>query len=65
LPNGGKKTFANGNKYAGDYKDGLMDGCGTFNWVNGGVYEGEYKNGKKHGRGRLFIPNGFSFQDLS
>lgn len=33
----------NGNKYEGQFKDGLMDGKGVTMEAKGGVYEGEYK----------------------
>ena len=34
---------ANGDKYVGNFKDGMQDGKGTFTWANGAVYEGDWK----------------------
>jgi hypothetical protein len=28
----GKATFSNGNRYSGEFKDGMMHGRGTFTW---------------------------------
>jgi len=47
--------WQNGNKYEGDWKDGLRDGHGVF-WVKDGkklrkLYAGNWKRGLKHGKG--------------
>ncbi len=34
--------FANKNSYEGDWKEGKMDGEGTFYWINGSKYIGIY-----------------------
>jgi hypothetical protein len=36
----GKMIFPNGNVYEGDWKHGLMNGCGTYIWADGRKYEG-------------------------
>ena len=33
-----------GNKYEGQFKDGLKNGQGVFTFANGNKYEGEYKD---------------------
>jgi len=54
----GTLTWANGNKYVGEYKDGRFHGQGTFTWSAGGKYVGEFKDGKKHGQGTFTWSNG-------
>ena len=39
-------TFATGNKYAGEWKNGARHGQGTFTWSNGYKYVGEWKDDK-------------------
>lgn len=41
-----KVTFKNGNKYNGQFTNGLLHGTGVFIWANGIVYEGEFKHNK-------------------
>ena len=43
----GTYTYASGNVYDGDFKDGTMHGKGTMTYADGGVYVGEYKDGKR------------------
>ena len=43
--------WLNGNKYAGEWKDGERNGQGTFTWADGGEYVGEWKDGKRIGEG--------------
>merc|ERR1711998_604068 len=51
----GKYTYASGDVYVGEYKDGKFHGKCTFTFnsgsYNGDVYVGEYKDGKKDGKG--------------
>ena len=47
----GTYTWASGNKYVGEYKDGRRHGQGTFTDADGDNYVGEWTNGKKHGQG--------------
>jgi TonB family protein len=47
----GTQTFASGNKYVGEIKDGKFHGQGTFTYANGDKYVGEFKGGKFHGQG--------------
>jgi hypothetical protein len=37
------KVFANGDSYAGGWKDGLPHGEGRYTWADGSVYEGVWK----------------------
>ncbi len=38
--------FQNGDKYSGDFKDGLFSGQGRMIYSNGETYEGEFKDGQ-------------------
>jgi len=48
--------FANGEKYIGDFRDGVPEGNGNYIWPNGAIYEGEFVKGLKHGRGKWRKP---------
>ena len=41
-------TYANGDKYVGEYKDGKLHGQGTFTYANGDKWVGEWKDGKQY-----------------
>ena len=40
----GTYTFADGNKYVGEWKDDNKNGQGTYTWANGEKYVGEWKD---------------------
>jgi hypothetical protein len=50
--------FINLDQYAGEWKDGMMNGQGTFTWTNGEKYVGEWKDNKKHGQGTHISSDG-------
>jgi hypothetical protein len=50
-------TYPNGNKYVGEFKDGLPNGQGTAAYANGSKYAGEYKDGKRNGQGTFTFAN--------
>ena len=55
----GTYTYANGDKYAGEYKDGEnYHGQGTYTYASGAKYVGEHKDGEKHGQGTYTYPDG-------
>ena len=54
----GTITFANGDKYVGEYKDAKYHGQGTYTFANGNKYVGEYKDGKYHGQGTYTFDSG-------
>jgi len=58
----GTKTYANGDKYQGEFKNGDRDGQGTYAWANGDKYQGECKNGNRHGWGTYTWANGNKYQ---
>ncbi len=54
----GTYTWASGNKYVGEFKDGKANGQGTYTWANGDKYVGEWKDNKLHGQGTFTFANG-------
>lgn len=47
----GEQPTTDGGKYAGDLKDGVRHGKGTYRWPSGQKYVGEWKNGEINGKG--------------
>ena len=47
----GSATYANGDKYFGEFKNGKRDGQGAYTLTNGNKYVGEFKDDKRNGRG--------------
>jgi len=54
----GTYTYANGDKYVGEWKNGMHEGKGTMKWVDGFKYEGDFENGLRHGKGVFTSPSG-------
>jgi hypothetical protein len=54
----GTFTFASGNKYVGEFKDGKYNGQGTYTYLRGDKYVGEFKDGKSNGQGTETLANG-------
>ena len=49
----------NGEKYFGQFSNGLRHGNATLRDAAGNVlYEGRWKNNKKHGKGKFYYHNG-------
>ncbi len=46
----------NGDKYTGEFKEGLFNGNGKYVWSDSSKYEGDWKNNKMSGYG-IFIDN--------
>jgi len=62
MPNGkGTFTYANGNKFVGEFKDDKYNGQGTFTFADGMKYVGEWKDGKRDGQGTETNANGSKF----
>ena len=54
----GTYTFASGNKYAGQWKNGVSHGQGTFTYVSGSKHIGKYKDGYRNGDGTYTYASG-------
>lgn len=54
----GTITYANGNKYTGEWLSGLAHGQGTFTFSDGTKYVGEFRNDKQNGIGAVYGSNG-------
>ena len=58
----GKHTYASGEVYEGEFKDGKSSGNGKYTCASGAVYEGEFKDGKRNGNGKYTCANGFVYE---
>ena len=47
----GVKQWADGDRYAGEYKCGNRHGVGVFKWASGSTYSGHYENDSENGLG--------------
>ena len=56
----GAVTYANGDKYVGEFRDGTEHGQGVYTWANGDKYVGEFKNSERHGQGTYTYADNFA-----
>jgi len=54
----GTFTFASGNKYVGEWENGVSHGQGTFTYVSGSKHIGKYKDGYRNGQGTFTYAKG-------
>ena len=54
----GRLLYANGDRYLGEFKNGVSHGRGAYYYANGDLYKGEFKNGERHGYGTMQWYNG-------
>src|SRR4051794_25341507 len=54
----GTRTYPNGDKYIGGFKDDMPNGKGTYTYVKGIKYVGEFKEVEPDGQGTWTYPNG-------
>jgi len=47
----GKRIFASGNEYVGEFKEGKKSGKGTMEYNNKDFYNGEWDDDQMHGLG--------------
>ena len=57
----GTYTYANGNKYVGEFKDHKRNGQGTLTYPHGAKYVGEHKDNSINGQGTMTFPNGAKY----
>lgn len=51
----GSIKYPSGERYEGDFSNGVFQGTGTYFWTNGDTYTGEWQNGKIDGDGTLSL----------
>lgn len=51
-------TLPSGDRYEGEFRNGLFNGWGVYTYQNGDRYEGEFADDQKHGRGTFTSANG-------
>lgn len=52
-------TYADGDRYVGEYRENEMDGFGVYAWkATGTVYRGEWKESRMHGCGVKMVRQG-------
>ena len=54
----GTRTYADGGKYVGEFRNGKRNGQGTATFPNGNKYVGEFRDGKLHGQGTETLADG-------
>ena len=54
----GTKTYSDGLKYVGEFKDDERHGQGTYTFASGNKYVGEFKDDKYHGPGAFTFAHG-------
>ena len=57
----GTMTYADGDKYFGEWKDDKRNGVGTYTSSNGQIYVGEYKDDLRHGQGTYTFVDGAKY----
>ncbi len=60
----GVVTWANGDRYDGDWWDGNINGQGVGVWADGDRYDGEWRDGKQDGRGTQIDADGSRFEGV-
>ena len=58
----GKHTYASGEVYEGEFKDGKRNGNGKHTYADGAVYEGEFKDDERSGNGKYTHPSGVVYE---
>ena len=57
----GTYTFANGDRYEGEWRDNKSHGRGTYTFADGDRFVGEFRDDKSHGQGTFTFANGDRF----
>ena len=56
------KYIQSGDKYEGDFYDGIINGYGKYEWANKCVYIGNFLNGEMDGKGLFKWPDGSEYE---
>lgn len=63
VPNGrGRKVWANGMTYEGEWTNNRQHGKGVMTWSSGSRYEGDWVNGARTGKGKMRWANGDTYE---
>jgi hypothetical protein len=57
----GIRSYPDGQRYEGDWRDGRRNGQGTVKWPNGTTYVGGFKDDKASGTGTLTDETGAAY----
>jgi len=57
----GRFIYENGDKYIGEFKNGLPHGRGVYHYQNGNVYRGQWFQHKRHGYGTFAWTSGDTY----
>lgn len=57
-----ERTYSDGSKYSGNFKDGVWDGEGVYTSATGIVYKGTFTKGAITGKGTIRYKNGDEYQ---
>ena len=58
----GTYSFANGDRYEGEWRNTKRHGRGTYYFANGSRYEGDWHYGEIHGRGTMYFADGGRYE---
>uniref|UniRef100_A0A674PDJ8 MORN repeat-containing protein 4 n=1 Tax=Takifugu rubripes TaxID=31033 RepID=A0A674PDJ8_TAKRU len=58
----GSFTYASGEEYHGEWKEGRRHGVGQLKFQDGTCYSGQFENGLFHGSGVLFFTDGSRYE---
>ena len=54
--------YSNGDKYEGEFKNGIREGYGIYYYSNGDKFEGEFKNEIREGFGVFYFSDGILYE---
>lgn len=57
-----ERTYSDGSKYSGNFKDGVWDGEGTYTSSTGIIYKGSFTNGAITGTGKITYTDGHVYE---
>lgn len=63
--NAGNAKLQNGDRYTGEFQDGLAHGQGRVVSASKERYEGDFVAGKRHGQGRCILANGDKYSGMA